>query len=376
VGVVEGEARLQQTARDDTPALQQQFGVRAQREGAELSHPLRGGQPHRHAPRGPQRAHEQALRHRGGRGEIHRSGDVVPVDQELHRADEVTVVDPRHVLCAARDRPAETEPGQPQQDVEDAPSIGAHHHGGAQRGLAGARGVGLLLFPLPGFGDVDAVGPVARDAGFGSAGDTGLLVVGCVEAVGVDRGRAHLQPDAGRAGGCGDRLAHDPGGAHARVHHGLQIVGGVAAADAAAGQVHHRVAAVDRLGPGAQGPSVPEDFTLVRWPPAQHHDLVPGGGQRAVQDRTHLPDSPGYHDLHPVAPSWCGDEPSPDLNAFKTWAGVCRGGVEARASRPAGERRGPGERRLRLNAPPPHSTCRAQTPVERRCRASPWRCEA
>ena len=89
-----------------------------------------------------QRAHELTLRQRTGGGEVHRPGEVVPVDQELDRADEIVVVDPGHVLRAARDGSAEPEPRQPQQDVEDAAAIGTHHHGRAQGDLAGVRGVG------------------------------------------------------------------------------------------------------------------------------------------------------------------------------------------------------------------------------------------
>lgn len=100
--MVEGEARFEQAAGDDTTALQQEFGVRAHHERAEFGHPLRGGQAHGNAPRGAQRAHERALRHRSGSGDVHRPGEVVPVDQKPDSADEVAILNPGHVLCAGR----------------------------------------------------------------------------------------------------------------------------------------------------------------------------------------------------------------------------------------------------------------------------------
>ena len=49
--------------------------------------------------------------------------------------------------------------------------------------------------------------------------------------------------------------------------------------------------------------AVPTDFARGRRPPGEDHDLVPGRGERAVEDRSDLPGSPGYHDFHRPAPS-------------------------------------------------------------------------
>lgn len=167
--VLEGEACFAQLTGHHPAALEQQFGVGTQRERAQSDHPLRGGQPQRDAPGGPQRAHEVPMGQRTGRGEIHRTGQIAPVDQELDRADEVAVMDPGHILRAARDRPAQPQPHQPQQHIEDPAAVRAHHHGGPQRDLTGIRGGGLLLRPLPLLGDLDAERPVVRDAGLRTA---------------------------------------------------------------------------------------------------------------------------------------------------------------------------------------------------------------
>lgn len=246
--------------------------------------------------------HECPLGEGSGRREIDRSGDVVPIDEERRRADEVMVVDPGQVLVAARDRPAEAEPRQPQQVVEYATAVGAHHHRRAQGHLAGARRPGPLLLPLPVLRDLDAEIPVAGDIGLAAADHSGRLVVRCVEAVGVDGGGAHLEPDLGRPPGSGDRLAHDARGVHARVHHGPEVLLGVAAADAAAGQIDHDIAAVDRVRPGAESSAVPSELTVMRRPSGEHHDLVARGGQRAVEYAAHLTGASGYHYLHGVSP--------------------------------------------------------------------------
>src|SRR6185437_16477261 len=87
-----------QQARDDSPALEQQLGIGADGERAELRHPPGSRKPGRDAPRSPQFPHEVTLPHGPGGGEVDRPRQAVVVKDETDRGGEVVLVDPGHVL--------------------------------------------------------------------------------------------------------------------------------------------------------------------------------------------------------------------------------------------------------------------------------------
>ena len=167
------------------------------------------------------------------------------------------VVDPRHELPPAGDRPAQAAPRQAEQHVEDAAAVRAHHHRRAQRDLAGRGVAASRLRPLPRLGDVDAELPVRGHVGLVAADEAGRLVVGRVEAVGVDGRRAHLQPDARRPLGARDGLADHARRVDARAHHLREVGVRVAAVDAAAGEIDDDVGAVELARPRPDRAPVP-----------------------------------------------------------------------------------------------------------------------
>ena len=76
----------------------------------------------------------------------------------------------------------------------------------------------------------------------------------------IDGGSTRLQPDAGRARVVSHRLSDNAGGEHPRIEDLLPVGCVVAAIDAAAGEVDHRIAAVEFLRPAAECRSIPLDY--------------------------------------------------------------------------------------------------------------------
>ena len=163
-------------------------------------------------------------------------------EEELDRADEVLVVDPRDVLRAAGHRAAEPQARQARaarrrcrRGPGSSPSPRAARPC-ASRGVAAsrcARSHALAMSTLK--------RPVAGDAGLVPPMTPVASSFGGVEAVRVDGGRAHLQPRPRRLR-ARDRLAHDAGRVDARAHHLGEVLLRVAAVDAATGEVDHGVA--------------------------------------------------------------------------------------------------------------------------------------
>jgi hypothetical protein len=79
-----------------------------------------------------------------------------------------------------------------------------------------------------------------------------------------------------------------PSRPHPRQHHLGEIGLGVAAADAAPGQVDDDLTAVDNTGPRSQCLTIPGDLAVTSRPSGQDHDLVASSNERPVQDRADL----------------------------------------------------------------------------------------
>ena len=291
---LEGEARVEQPAGDDPAALQQQLGVGAQDERAELGHPSawRAARP---APRQrPAAPHEVALGQRPGAARLTGPARSSRSIRKLDRADEVAVMDPGDVLPAARDRAAEARAAPAASSTSKMPPrSGLMTMAVRSATLRGPRCRRLRLRALPRLGDVDAVRPVGGRVRLGAADDPGGLVVGRVEAVRVDRGRAHLQPDPRRPCGCRDGLADRRASSRpASPSSRRRFAGGVAAVDAAPGQVDHRVGAVDLRGPGADRAAVPPHDAGRRSVPPRLSTTTSCASDLRSARRSHAPTCP------------------------------------------------------------------------------------
>jgi hypothetical protein len=99
-------------------------------------------------------------------------------------------------LTSAAIRPAEPASDKSEHDIEHAAPIGAHDHGGAKEDLPGRGQFGFLRCGFPGFRHVDAEAPGFGNTRFVAADDAGCFVVWRIETMGVNRRRAHLEPNA------------------------------------------------------------------------------------------------------------------------------------------------------------------------------------
>ena len=101
IGEIEFEAGVEQAGGDDTAALEHQFGLGAEKEGADLHERSRDGQAVGHVPRlRAARAMNSRLGSGIGRGDIDGTVQVVAVDQEFDGAGEVGFVNPGDELAA------------------------------------------------------------------------------------------------------------------------------------------------------------------------------------------------------------------------------------------------------------------------------------
>ena len=107
-------------------------------------------------------------------------------------------MDPGDILAAVSVGPAQPPTRQSQQNIEHTAAIGAHRHGRAKHHLPGPWDDGFIGCLFPRLSHVDTELPGGRDALFRAAQDTCRLVVRRVEAMGVDRSSARLQPNPGR----------------------------------------------------------------------------------------------------------------------------------------------------------------------------------
>src|SRR6266446_2013065 len=149
------------------------------------------------------------------------------LDQPVEGPHEVFVVNPRHELATVSRAPAETPTDEPQQRVENAPAVGAHHHRRSEGHPAGARKRRLAERALPGFHDFDAETPRLGRARLLPTDDAGRLVVGRVVSVRIEGGGAGLQPYAGRALRPSDGFTDDTGRVDARLDDGRAVRGAV-----------------------------------------------------------------------------------------------------------------------------------------------------
>ena len=116
----ESETMLQQPGGNDPAALQNELGLRAHQDSADLQHPAAGWQSQRSSRGFAQDAHEVGIRQWIGSRHVHDALDLVMVDEPANGGNEVLVVNPRHELPAISSSPAEAPSSERQKRVEDA----------------------------------------------------------------------------------------------------------------------------------------------------------------------------------------------------------------------------------------------------------------
>jgi len=100
-GVFEAEAGFEEAGGDDAAAFEDEFGLGAQEQGANLDHPACRGEAEGGAPGLAEDAHEVAVGDWIGRGEDDGAVEIFAGDEEVDGVGEVEVVDPGDELIAA-----------------------------------------------------------------------------------------------------------------------------------------------------------------------------------------------------------------------------------------------------------------------------------
>ena len=283
----ECEARREEQTGNHTPALQDQLRLGAQCERGRPQQPSRRGQADADSPGVAEGGHEFSVRERIGRGDVDGAPQLFAIDDPLHRAHEVAVVDPRDVLPSIARPPAQPVSHQPQEHVEWPAGFGTHHDRGAQFDLACQRGVGLIERTFPRLRDVDAETPRV------AANDSVLIVRG-IEPMPVDGGGAHLQPESRRPDRTRNGLADRAGGIDARFHDFPPIARVVAAVDISPREIDDDVGARQLRRPASESPPIPAH------PPAaaQDHHRVPLALKGTRQDAADVTGTACDDNLH------------------------------------------------------------------------------
>ncbi len=173
-------------------------------------------------------------------------------------------MNPGDELAAVALFPAEAASDQVGEDREGIAGYGAEGDRGAQSDFAGARSGCGEEGGLPVFGDANGEVPGIGCAGFVATQFACGFVHGAVEGVAVDGGGGGVEPEAGRLGQVGDDLVEQARCADAGVVDGFSVGGGVAAVDAASGEIDADVGAFEVLGPVADVESIPVDSVVRR----------------------------------------------------------------------------------------------------------------
>jgi hypothetical protein len=168
-----------------------------------------------------------------------------------------------------------------------------------RRRILRVRGVGVAVDGEgPGFG---LVGGFVRAALGGQvAAFAGEFVLRKVEGVAVEGAGGGVHPDGRRCGRSGDDLAEEEGGEDAGVDYLAAIFRGIAAVDAAPGEVDDGVGTVELGDPRARCEAVPEERLpgcgggLAR----EDGDGVAGGVEVACEDGADLAGASGDEDAH------------------------------------------------------------------------------
>src|SRR5689334_7796713 len=134
------EICIAQPSGNHAAALQNKLGFRSQKNCANREHPLR----RRYSdiagtPSPPQTAHEFTIRQRTRRSDIYCALEIFPLDQELYGANEIDIMNPRHILPSRPGPAAEAPSHQPQQRIESASRIRAHDNRASQSEFARLR---------------------------------------------------------------------------------------------------------------------------------------------------------------------------------------------------------------------------------------------
>ena len=125
-----------------------EFGFRSKEHGTEFEHPPGCGQSERGSPRLSECPHELDVGHGIRRGEVDGAMDVVAVDDEVERTQEIVVMNPGCVLLAGPVVSTQTQPHETEQCAEDG-CFRAHEERCAEQHQAGFGDLCSCRGPLP-----------------------------------------------------------------------------------------------------------------------------------------------------------------------------------------------------------------------------------
>ena len=226
--------------------------------------------------------------------------DLVLVDEPADGLHEISGVNPGDVLAPVARLSAQADAYQGEQGVENTAALKTHYHRGAHFDLGRASNRGIVQFPLPRLGNVQAEAPTVGEVRFAAADDA----AGFVEAVRVNGSGARLRPDARWAPGRGHSFTDETGGHDAGLHDLPTIAGVVSAVDAAPGKLDDRIRAIKLCAPGAvRGCILLEGLPgRLQRAAADRDDFLPRTIKHARQNGPRLPASAQDDHLHTLFP--------------------------------------------------------------------------
>ena len=184
-------------------------------------------------------------------------------EQGFDHANEVMLVNPRHVLATISSPSAKTETGQLTERGKNATLIGAHDHGGPHQDNTSVRQwPDTLDGGLPRFGHIDTKAPGIWRIWFFSSNDPCDFVIWDVEPVGVDRRGTGLQPEGRRFLRLFQRKTDGACGIYPGFKNVATITRSIPAIYAATGKVDDNIRLLEFCGPQARSFSIPADCSI------------------------------------------------------------------------------------------------------------------
>ena len=260
VGEMEVKTRIEQAARNDAAAFQDKLGFRTNESRSDGEDPLGRGKTYvAGAPGAAQTAHELAVADGVWGRNIHSAFQILMIHHEFNGANEIDVVNPRHILLSGPGFTADTPAHEAQKNIKSPVRLRAHHHRAAQGQFAGVRRVDSKESTLPAGGDVDAEAPGFGNAGLGFADFASSLVHLPINTVSVDGCCAGIQPEPWRMRRGGDRFADEARCKDAGVFDFAPISVVVAAVDGVAREIYDDISAIQSTSPWAGPLGVPDE---------------------------------------------------------------------------------------------------------------------
>jgi hypothetical protein len=187
-------------------------------------------------------------------------------------------------LTAIAGGPAEAAANETGERVEHAPNIRTHDHRGPERNLSRPRRGCLFERPLPRARDVNAEAPRPRRVRLVAAEHARALVVVSIVGVPVDRRGAGLQPRARRSRRSRKGSADGPSRLDTRLQDLSTATRRIAAIDAAACKIDHRVGVLELSLPWARTNAIPrDDAPWTRERVATEHDHLVASGVKGTR---------------------------------------------------------------------------------------------